>query len=89
MLLSSVLCLLGVTGKKDRICYQQTDNSTSQHLPTRQSYFISSGNEVTRLGGLVECRTHVEDLDFTRALNQMARDILVDKMEKCAVYLLE
>lgn len=62
-------------------------NPTSQHLPARQPDLISFSNMVR---GLVVQRNaaDVKCLDFNRALNQIAYDIPVDKMEKHAVHLL-
>lgn len=75
-------------GQEDRDRYQQTNNSTSQHLQARQSSLISS---VIRLQDRVGQWNAADamDLDFTRALNQIAHDILVDNMEECAMHLFE
>lgn len=80
MLLSLVLVVGGIT---------EMNNSSSQHLTVHQSYLISFCNRVTRLGSSVECCGNGAYLDFSKALNQIAHDILADKMEKRAMNLLE
>lgn len=67
----------------------EMNNSTRQHLTVHQSYLISFCNKVTRPCRSVECCGNGVYLDFAKALNQIAHDILVDKMEKCAMNLLE
>lgn len=67
--------------REDGGCYQQTNHSTSQHLQAHPSSLISS---VIRLqDGVSQWNAAgAMDLDFTRALNQIAHDILVDNMEE-------
>lgn len=69
--------------------YQQPNNSACQHLTVHQSHLISFCNKGTGLGRSVECCGYGVYLDFTKALNQIAHDILVDMMEKCTMSLLE
>lgn len=59
-----------------------TDNSTSQHLPVRQPDLISFANMVRDWAGQRNA-ADARGLDLSRALNQIAHDILVDKMETC------